>query len=148
MIAQGLAQTDQLKYIFRGVKGGLLVAVGGKVAGNHLAKLAQRHIVDDEEKLTPPWLEYDKLRTGTVVLMRISLRTYSIPQSYTQKRLVTHAAPYSAELIPPLSFIKFTPTESKCSCDQTSPSTIALYDHLLVTPQVMRGRMPTATTIA
>ncbi|KAF8319911.1 hypothetical protein F5887DRAFT_928185 [Amanita rubescens] len=52
-----------------------------------VAKLVQRNIVDKDDNLTAPWLEYDKLRTGTVVLMRISLRTYSIPQSYTQKKI-------------------------------------------------------------
>ncbi|KAF8345279.1 hypothetical protein F5887DRAFT_1159030 [Amanita rubescens] len=47
----------------------------------------ETNIVDKDDNLTAPWLEYDKLRIGTVVLMRISLRTYSIPQSYTQKKI-------------------------------------------------------------
>ncbi|KAF8328309.1 hypothetical protein F5887DRAFT_1288229 [Amanita rubescens] len=59
---------------------------GGALFNHTLAKLVQRYIVDEEGKLTPPWLEYDKLRTGTVVLMRISLCTYSITASYSQKK--------------------------------------------------------------
>ncbi|KAF8344843.1 hypothetical protein F5887DRAFT_917856 [Amanita rubescens] len=64
----------------------LLDDYGGPLFNHHQAKLVQRHIVDEDGNLTAPWLEYDKLRTGTVVLMRISLRTYSVPNNYTQKK--------------------------------------------------------------
>jgi hypothetical protein len=40
------------------------------------AKLKQRNITDTSGTLVTPWLEYDNLRTGTVVLMSISLRIY------------------------------------------------------------------------
>ena len=52
---------------------------GGPLFVHHFAKLKQRNIVDISGSLVPPWLEYDKLRTGTVVLMRVTLHTYDVP---------------------------------------------------------------------
>ncbi|KAF8319551.1 hypothetical protein F5887DRAFT_928294, partial [Amanita rubescens] len=50
----------------------LLSDYGGALFNHSLAKLVQRNTVDEDGILTPPWLEYDKLRNGTVVLTRIS----------------------------------------------------------------------------
>ncbi len=62
-------------------------AITVELFNHNLAKMVQRHIIDQQGELTPPWEEHDKLRTGTVVLMRISLRTYSINQTYSQKKV-------------------------------------------------------------
>ena len=56
----------------------LLPDYGGPVFNHHLAKLKQRNIVDASDNLIPPWDEYAALRPGTVVLMKVTLHTYSI----------------------------------------------------------------------
>ncbi|KAF8336662.1 hypothetical protein F5887DRAFT_1161333 [Amanita rubescens] len=68
----------------------LLSDYGGPLFNLHQAKLVQRNIVDVEGKLTAPWHEYDKLRAGSVVLMRISLRTYMPTDSYPPKKVSFH----------------------------------------------------------
>ena len=50
---------------------GLLYDYGGPVFDHRLARLRQRNIV-------PPWDEYSELWPGTVVLMKITLHTYSM----------------------------------------------------------------------
>ena len=59
---------------------------------HHLAKLKQQNIVDISGSLVPPWLEYDKLRTGTVVLMRVTLHTYDV-----------QLGPYKTKKVSPLT---------------------------------------------
>ena len=49
----------------------LLYDYGGSVFDHRLARLRQRNIV-------PPWDEYSELWPGTVVLMKITLHTYSM----------------------------------------------------------------------
>ena len=88
----------------------LLADYGGPLFNHNQAKLVQRNIIDEDGNLTAPWLEYDKLCTGTVVLMRISLHTYSIPQSYTQKKVLIPFLMTRRPLIP-FSSIKFMLTE-------------------------------------
>jgi hypothetical protein len=56
----------------------LLSDYGGTVFDHTHAKLVQRHITDCTGALIPPWAEYDNLRTGTVVLIRVSLKIYCI----------------------------------------------------------------------
>ncbi|KAF8320642.1 hypothetical protein F5887DRAFT_1291293 [Amanita rubescens] len=64
----------------------LLADYGGPLFRHNRAMLVQRNIIDTEGKLTAPWQEYDKLRTATVVLMRISLRTYTVQVGYRSKK--------------------------------------------------------------
>lgn len=57
----------------------LLCDYGGPLYNHVSAKLVQRNIVDAATNtLVAPWEEYDKLRTGTVVIMKVSLHTYTI----------------------------------------------------------------------
>lgn len=48
----------------------------------------QRHILDGNKKLVAPWHEYDKLPTGTVVLMRIKLGTYIFQKEYRLQKVI------------------------------------------------------------
>ncbi|KAI0287011.1 hypothetical protein BGY98DRAFT_1092587 [Russula aff. rugulosa BPL654] len=74
----------------------LLYDYGGSVFDHTQAKLVQCHFTDCTGALIPPLDEYDNLRTGTVVLIRVSLKIYCI------------------ETLPKLeSCIKFTLTESE-----------------------------------
>jgi len=50
----------------------VLYDYGGPIFDHKNVKLVQRHITDTSGTLIPPWLEYEKLRTGTVVLIRLS----------------------------------------------------------------------------
>jgi hypothetical protein len=56
----------------------MLYDYGGPLFVHNLAKLKQRNIVNVSGSLVPPWLEYDKLCMGTVVLMRVTLHTYNV----------------------------------------------------------------------
>ena len=42
------------------------------------AKLVQRNLTDIFDQLIPPWETYDKLRPGTLVLMKVQLLTFDI----------------------------------------------------------------------
>lgn len=66
----------------------VLYDYGGPVFDHNNAKLVQRHITDTSGTLIPPWLEYEKLRTGTVVLIRVSLKVYPI-QTGSRIRMVS-----------------------------------------------------------
>ena len=66
----------------------LLYDYGGPLFAHKLAKLKQRNIVAKDGLLVPPWSEYEHLRTGTVVLMRVNLHTYNIPISSYKTRKV------------------------------------------------------------
>ncbi len=54
----------------------ILYDYGGPIFVHKHAKLTQRHITDTSGSLVPPWKEYEKLRTGTVVLIKVALRVY------------------------------------------------------------------------
>ncbi len=43
------------------------------------AKLVQRDVMDENGDLIPPWQSYDKLRPGTLVLMKVQLLTFELP---------------------------------------------------------------------
>lgn len=66
----------------------LLYDYGGPVFDHRLSKLKQRNIVDQTNTLVPPWDEYSELRPGTVVLMKISLHTYTITNDNGRLRKV------------------------------------------------------------
>ena len=55
----------------------LLPDYGGTLFRLVHAKLVQRNVVDDTEALIPPWEAYDKLRPGTLVLMKVQLLTFN-----------------------------------------------------------------------
>jgi len=57
----------------------LLPDFGGPAFRLVNAKLLQREIVDAEGNLIPPWEMYDKLRPGTLVLMKVQLLTFELP---------------------------------------------------------------------
>ncbi|KAF8347515.1 hypothetical protein F5887DRAFT_915780 [Amanita rubescens] len=57
----------------------LLPDFGGPTFRLVNAKLLQREIVDAEGNLIPPWEMYDKLRPGTLVLMKVQLLTFELP---------------------------------------------------------------------
>lgn len=76
----------------------LLSDFGGPLFKLKLAKLKQRSLVDINDKLIAPWEEYDKLRTGTVVLMRVTLHTYTITEGNKDKKVPF--LPRTAYLIP------------------------------------------------
>ncbi|KAF8323557.1 hypothetical protein F5887DRAFT_1086793 [Amanita rubescens] len=65
----------------------LLSDFGGPLFKLKQAKLKQRHFVDINDELIAPWEEYDKLRTGTVVLMRVTLHTYTITEGNRDKKI-------------------------------------------------------------
>ena len=67
----------------------LLNDYGGTLFDQHQAKLVQRNITDATGALIPPWEEYDNLRTGSVVLARVSLKLYCI-QTGSKTRKVSH----------------------------------------------------------
>ena len=73
----------------------LLYDYGGPLFAHKLAKLKQCNIVAKDGSLVPPWSKYDHLRTGTVVLMHISLHTYDIPiSSYKTRKVSKHDLSY------------------------------------------------------
>ena len=57
----------------------LLHDYGGTIFNHTAVKLLQHDITDIDGSLVLPWEEYDKLRTGTVVLMKVTLRTFTVP---------------------------------------------------------------------
>lgn len=61
----------------------LLPDFGGPLFRLVHAKLLQRNVVDAHGELVPPWETYDKLRPGTLVLIKAQLMTYEIEE---QKR--------------------------------------------------------------
>ena len=55
---------------------------------NHTAmKLLQCDITDIDGSLVPLWEEYDKLRTGTVVLMKVTLHIFTVPVGNTTRKV-------------------------------------------------------------
>ena len=62
----------------------LLHDYGGTIFNHSAAKLLQRNITDTNGSLIPPWDEYDKLRTGTVVLMKV---TFTVPVGNTRRKV-------------------------------------------------------------
>ena len=48
------------------------------------AKLLQRNIIDSDGELIGPWQTYDKLRAGTLVLMKVQLLTFEIADQRTE----------------------------------------------------------------
>ncbi|KAF8328291.1 hypothetical protein F5887DRAFT_1188501 [Amanita rubescens] len=57
----------------------LLPDLGGPVFRLVNAKLMQREVVDSDDNLVPPWEMYDKLRPGTLVLMKVQLLAFDLP---------------------------------------------------------------------
>ena len=57
----------------------LLPDYGGPLYNHMSAKLVQQNIVDlATGSFVAPWDEYNKLRTGTVVIMKVSFHTYTM----------------------------------------------------------------------
>jgi hypothetical protein len=65
----------------------LLSDYGGTVFHHFRAKLVQRNITDCRGTLIAPWAEYDNLRTGTVVLVRVSLKIYNIQNASKTRKV-------------------------------------------------------------
>src|SRR6266550_5872756 len=57
----------------------LLKDYGGPIFVHKRAKLVQRDIKNSTGNLIPPYEEYESLRTGTVVLMKVTLKVYCVP---------------------------------------------------------------------
>jgi hypothetical protein len=55
------------------------------------AKMKQRLLEDMNNNLIAPWEEYDKIRTGTVVLVQVTLHTYTIPNGTKDKKVIFFA---------------------------------------------------------
>lgn len=123
----------------------LLSDFGGPLFNLHQAKLVQRNIADVESKLVAPWHEYDKLRTGSVVLMRISLRTYTPTDSYPRKNVTLSCLTKRTEVLMPESYTKFTPTGLKSCCHHTNRSMNAPF---VVSSKLLRAATMKKRTIA
>ena len=65
----------------------LLPDYGGPLYNHMSAKLVQRNIVDlATGSLVAPWDEYDKLCTGTVIIMKVLLHTYTMSLNGNTKK--------------------------------------------------------------
>ena len=82
---------------------------------NHMsAKLVQRNIVDlATGSLVAPWDEYDKLCTGTVIIMKVLLHTYTMSLNGNTKKA---GALLLVSKLTLFRSIKFTLTVSRSSC--------------------------------
>jgi hypothetical protein len=65
----------------------LLSDYSGTVFDHSRVKLVQRNITDCTGTLIAPWAEYDNLRTGTVVLIRVSLKIYNIQNASKTRKV-------------------------------------------------------------
>jgi hypothetical protein len=67
----------------------LLPDFGGPAFRLVNTKLLQREIVDAEDNLIPPWETYDKLRPGTLVLMKVQVLTFELRQKNGLRKVIT-----------------------------------------------------------
>ncbi len=77
-------------------------------------KLIQREVVDAEGNLVPPWEMYDKLHPGTLVLIKVQLLTFELPDQQNDGiRKVPLAAPLIDCVLTLFRFTSFLLTASE-----------------------------------
>jgi hypothetical protein len=65
----------------------LMPDYGGPFFNHTSNKLTQLHIVDEEDRLVPPWKMYDALRTGTLILANCSLHCFLMTEAKVQRKV-------------------------------------------------------------